>query len=191
MYRPTSDIRRNLESRLYHVTKAFLKMSFTVHYNCTEISGFMSVLSIRIVSVSRFYLLIFYFEDFSTWICRKCDAKSLFCRKISGWIVIKVLFFFLNENNVSRSVILVTWLTGRYWYVSTILWGEHATLKNWEIHLFDNVNVIHVIAFNYNKCLLRVDRVPRKGDDVYNPKSLATSLTLNRVRLKLPVPERF
>ena len=63
MLRPTSDIRRDLESRLqnvnlYHVTKVSLKMSFTVHYNCTEISRFMPVLSIRIVSVSCFYLLI-------------------------------------------------------------------------------------------------------------------------------------
>ena len=52
----------------------------------------MPVFSIRIVSVSCFYReLIFYFEDFSTWICRKRDSKSLFCRKITGWIVIKVL----------------------------------------------------------------------------------------------------
>ena len=68
----------------------------------------MPVLSIRIVSVSCFYLLIFYFENFSTWICRKRGSKSLYCRKITGWIVIKVLIVRMTNTDDSRSVIIVT-----------------------------------------------------------------------------------
>ena len=44
-------------------------LSFTVHYNYTIIGKFTSILSIRIV-LNCFYLLIYHFEHFSTWISR-------------------------------------------------------------------------------------------------------------------------
>ena len=50
---------------LYHVTKFFSYLSFTVYYFCSKISFFTPDLSIRIV-LDSFYFLIFYFEKFST-----------------------------------------------------------------------------------------------------------------------------
>ena len=50
---------------LHHVNKFPIFLSFTVHYNYTEIISFMSALSMRI-ALSRFYQLIFYFEKFSS-----------------------------------------------------------------------------------------------------------------------------
>ena len=50
---------------LYHVNKFPIFLSFTVHYNYTEIISFMPPLSMRI-ALSRFYQLIFYFEKFSS-----------------------------------------------------------------------------------------------------------------------------
>ena len=54
---------------LYHVTKFSPYFSFTVYCFYTKISSFMPVLSKRIV-LDCFYLLIFYFEKFSTDVCR-------------------------------------------------------------------------------------------------------------------------
>ena len=50
---------------LYHVTKFPLYLSFTVHYNYSEISRFMPVLCIRAV-LKCCYLLISHVENFST-----------------------------------------------------------------------------------------------------------------------------
>ena len=47
--------------------QVFLLLSFIIHYNYMEISGFTLVLSIRNV-LSCFHLLIFYFEKFLHWI---------------------------------------------------------------------------------------------------------------------------
>ena len=46
---------------------SFNDLSLTVHYNYTKIGRFRPILSIRIV-LSRFYLLLSHFENFSTWI---------------------------------------------------------------------------------------------------------------------------
>ena len=54
---------------LYHVTKFSPYFSFTVYCFYTKISSFMPVFSTRIV-LDCFYLLIFYFEKFSTEVCR-------------------------------------------------------------------------------------------------------------------------
>ena len=57
------------QRNLYHVTKFSVFLSFTFHYFYTKISWFTGVLSVRFV-LGCFYLLIFYFEKFSTWIWR-------------------------------------------------------------------------------------------------------------------------
>ena len=54
---------------LYHVTKFSPYFSFTVYCFYTKIGKFIPVLSKRIV-LDCFYLLIFYFEKFSTDVCR-------------------------------------------------------------------------------------------------------------------------
>ena len=55
---------------LYHVTKfSPLKLSLIVYYFYTKITSFTQALSKEIV-LSSFYLLIFYFDRFSTWIWR-------------------------------------------------------------------------------------------------------------------------
>ena len=61
---------------LYHVTKFSPYFSCTVHCLYTRISSFMPVLSIRIV-LDCFYLLIFYFEKFSTHVCRLPYAANV------------------------------------------------------------------------------------------------------------------
>ena len=54
---------------LYHVIEFSPYFPFTVYCFYTKISGFMPVLTIRIV-LDCFYLLIFYSEKFSTDVCR-------------------------------------------------------------------------------------------------------------------------
>ena len=54
---------------LYHVTKFSSYFPFTLYCFYTKISSFMPVLTIGIVR-GCFYLLIFYSEKFSTWVCR-------------------------------------------------------------------------------------------------------------------------
>ena len=61
---------------LYHLCKFSLYLSFTVHYLYKKVSSFTPLLSITSVS-SCFYLLIFYFEKFSTWIWGLPFAISL------------------------------------------------------------------------------------------------------------------
>ena len=72
-----SSLIKDLGSRLpfgvNYVTKCS-QLSFTVYY--LLISSFRSVLSRRIV-LGSFYLLIFYFEKFSTWIWRLPFAVNL------------------------------------------------------------------------------------------------------------------
>ena len=62
-------LRQTANVNLYHVTKFSPYFSFTVYCFYTKISSFMPVLSKRIV-LDCFYLLIFYFEKFSTDVCR-------------------------------------------------------------------------------------------------------------------------
>ena len=64
-----SRLRQTANVNLYHVTKFSPYFSFTVYCFYTKISSFMPVLSKRIV-LDCFYLLIFYFEKFSTDVCR-------------------------------------------------------------------------------------------------------------------------
>ena len=61
---------------MYHVTKFSPYFSFTVYCLYTKISSFMPVLSIRIV-LDCCYLLIFYFEKFSTHVCRLPYAANV------------------------------------------------------------------------------------------------------------------
>ena len=63
-----SRLRQTANVNLYHVTKFSPYFSFTVYCFYTKISSFMPVLSKRIV-LDCFYLLIFYFEKFSTDVC--------------------------------------------------------------------------------------------------------------------------
>ena len=60
----------------YHLIKFSLYLSFTVHYLYKKVSCFLPVLYIRIV-LSCFYLLIFYFEKFSSWIWHLLFAVSM------------------------------------------------------------------------------------------------------------------
>ena len=64
-----SRLRQTANVNLYHVTKFIPYFSFTVYCFYTKIDRFMPVLSKRIV-LDCFYLLIFYFEKFSTAVCR-------------------------------------------------------------------------------------------------------------------------
>ena len=67
---------KTANENLYHLIKFSLYLSFTVHYLYKEVSCFLPVLYIRIV-LSCFYLLIFYFEKFSSWIWHLLFAVSM------------------------------------------------------------------------------------------------------------------
>ena len=61
-----SRIRQTANANLYHLTKfSPLKLPLIVYYFYTKITSFTQALSKEIV-LSRFYLLIFYFDKFST-----------------------------------------------------------------------------------------------------------------------------
>ena len=60
---------------LYNVTKFSLYCSLLFISSTKKISGFTLVLPLRII-FDCFYLLVFYFENFSTSVCRKPDSKS-------------------------------------------------------------------------------------------------------------------
>ena len=87
----TSDprLRQTANVNLYHVTKFPPYFSFTVYCFYTKISRFMLVLSTRIV-LDCFYLLIFYFEKFSTDVYRLPYAVNVNLNLSNIWM--KVLF---------------------------------------------------------------------------------------------------
>ena len=49
MHLESHGLRQTANVNLYQVAKSFLYLSFTFHYNYTEISGFTPALSIRLV----------------------------------------------------------------------------------------------------------------------------------------------
>ena len=67
---------KTAKENLYHLIKFSLYLLFTVHYLYKEVSCFLPVLYIRI-KLSCFYLLIFYFEKFSSWIWHLLFAVSM------------------------------------------------------------------------------------------------------------------
>ena len=67
---------KTANENLYHLIKFSLYLLFTVHYLYKEVSCFLPVLYIRIV-LSCFYLLIFYFEKFSSSIWFLLFAVSM------------------------------------------------------------------------------------------------------------------
>ena len=114
---------------LYHVTKFSPYFSFTVYCFYTKISSFMPVLSKRIV-LDCFYLLIFYFEKFSTDVCRLPCAVNvnlnlsnistitflyLVRLKIFGWIKLlrRHLHQFRETVLIEISELLRVWIDGK------------------------------------------------------------------------------
>ena len=103
----------NGKRQLHHVTncKFSLKPGFCLHCFYLRISSsLVLVLSVTIV-LDCFHLLIFYFEKFSTKVCRKRHTKSLYWR-IQGWglgtwapplIQTKPKPTGLRENNIFRA----------------------------------------------------------------------------------------
>ena len=69
-------LRQTANVNLQHVTKFSPYFSFTVYCFYTKIDSFMPVLSLRIV-LDCFYVLIFYFEKFSTHVCRLPYAANV------------------------------------------------------------------------------------------------------------------
>lgn len=61
---------------LYTATKFSLYCSLLFISSTKKISRFTLVLPLRIIFDFVFYLLVFYFENFSTSVCRKPDSKS-------------------------------------------------------------------------------------------------------------------
>ena len=88
--------RQTANVSLYHVTDFSLYFHFAVHYNYREISRFPPVSSIRIV-LSCFYLLISYFENFSTWTWRLPFAVNA-TLNLSINIVFWLLRYGINER---------------------------------------------------------------------------------------------
>ena len=73
---------------LYHETKFFPSLSFTVYHFYPKISSFTSVLPIRIV-LDSFYRLIFYSEKFSTVVfCR--NRSRIRQTSDSSWDFLKI-----------------------------------------------------------------------------------------------------
>ena len=94
------------QRNLYHVTKFYVFLSFTVHYFCTKISRFSRVLSIRFV-LGCFYLLIFYFEKFSTSIWRLPFAVKVTLHSLSS--ISSILPFpFLSVPSIPPPSILIS-----------------------------------------------------------------------------------
>ena len=115
---------------LYHVTKFSPYFSFNVYCFYTKISSFMPVLSKRIV-LDCFYLLIFYFEKFSTDVCRlpcavnvnlnlsiiktiilsimlSTESRFSFC-KIESRLLKKchLVFIFVRRININQQIVFV------------------------------------------------------------------------------------
>ena len=61
---------------LYNATKFSLYCSLLFIFSTKKIRGFTLVLPLRIIFDFFFYMLVFYFENFSTSVCRKPDSKS-------------------------------------------------------------------------------------------------------------------
>ena len=75
---------------LYHATKFFPQLSFTVYYLYTQKRSLTPVLSIRIV-LGSFYLLIFYSANFSTWTWRLPFVLNVTLNPLSPSIHIQIL----------------------------------------------------------------------------------------------------